>query len=216
MIAARASARVASLAALLRELNFQNDVTVAYKPLGASGFREVHARAVRLTRRAAQRSHARTRGSCRRLSLRRHRDPGRLVIRTRECIARRVLRALHDQGAAAVEVDATYCGFADEVSSVMIASDSEALRQFLPEPSTLKHRLLLAAAVIPAPATSTLFASTAGSSSYAAHARVGEETGGQRELFVRRSGREEEAARASRRGERVTVEGPRGIRIASA
>jgi hypothetical protein len=45
---------------------------------------------------------------------------------------------------AAVEIHATYSGFSDEVCSVQIAPDKEAERQFLPDPSTLKNRLLLA------------------------------------------------------------------------
>jgi len=45
---------------------------------------------------------------------------------------------------AAIEIHATYSGFSDEVSSVQIAPDKEAERQFLPDPSTLKDRLLLA------------------------------------------------------------------------
>jgi len=45
---------------------------------------------------------------------------------------------------AAVEVHATYSGFADEVSRVQIAPDADAERPFLPDPSTLQDRLLLA------------------------------------------------------------------------
>jgi Transposase DDE domain len=45
---------------------------------------------------------------------------------------------------AAVEVHATYSGFADEVSRVAIAPDAQAERPFLPEPATLRDRLLLA------------------------------------------------------------------------
>jgi hypothetical protein len=45
---------------------------------------------------------------------------------------------------AAVEVHATYSGFADEVCAVQIAPDKEAERQFLPDPATLKDRLWLA------------------------------------------------------------------------
>jgi hypothetical protein len=45
---------------------------------------------------------------------------------------------------AAVELHATYSGFSDEACSVQIAPDKEAERQFLPEPSTLKDKLLLA------------------------------------------------------------------------
>ena len=43
-----------------------------------------------------------------------------------------------------MEVHATYSGFSDEVSAVQIAPDADAERQFLPDPSTLKDRLLLA------------------------------------------------------------------------
>jgi hypothetical protein len=45
---------------------------------------------------------------------------------------------------AAVEVHATYSGFSDEVRAVQIAPDADAERQFLPDPATLKDRLLLA------------------------------------------------------------------------
>ena len=44
----------------------------------------------------------------------------------------------------AVEIHATYSGFADEVRAVQIAPDAEAERQFLPDPLTLQDRLLLA------------------------------------------------------------------------
>jgi hypothetical protein len=45
---------------------------------------------------------------------------------------------------AAIELHVTYSGFSDEVSSVRLAPDKEAERQFLPAASTLKDRLLLA------------------------------------------------------------------------
>jgi hypothetical protein len=45
---------------------------------------------------------------------------------------------------AAVELHATYSGFSDEVRAVALAPDKEAERQFLPQPSSLKGRLLLA------------------------------------------------------------------------
>ena len=38
---------------------------------------------------------------------------------------------------AAVEVHATYSGFADEVSRVQMAPDAKAERPFLPDPATL-------------------------------------------------------------------------------
>ena len=45
---------------------------------------------------------------------------------------------------AAVEVHATYSGFADEVRRVQIAPDATAERPFLPDPATLTDPLLLA------------------------------------------------------------------------
>jgi len=45
---------------------------------------------------------------------------------------------------AAVEVHATYSGFADDVSRVQIAADATAERPFLPDPATLTDQLLLA------------------------------------------------------------------------
>lgn len=45
---------------------------------------------------------------------------------------------------AAVEVHATFSGFADEVSRVQIAPDAQAERPFLPDPATLTDQLLLA------------------------------------------------------------------------
>jgi hypothetical protein len=45
---------------------------------------------------------------------------------------------------AAVDVHATCGGFADEVSRVAIAPDAHAERPFLPDPATLRERLLLA------------------------------------------------------------------------
>jgi hypothetical protein len=45
---------------------------------------------------------------------------------------------------AAVEIHATYSGFADDVSRVQIAPDAKAERPFLPDPATLTDRLLLA------------------------------------------------------------------------
>ena len=45
---------------------------------------------------------------------------------------------------AAVDVHATYRGFADDVSHVALAPDAQAERAFLPDPATLRDRLLLA------------------------------------------------------------------------
>jgi hypothetical protein len=45
---------------------------------------------------------------------------------------------------AAVEIHATYGGFADEVRALRVAPDCDAERPFLPDPTTLTGRLLLA------------------------------------------------------------------------
>jgi hypothetical protein len=147
-IAALASGTVESLADLLREFNYQNDVTVAYKAfynrLARPGFatfmRQMFARLVEQlsVRMLAPEGHA---------AVSRFED---IVIQDGSSFA--LKRKLRDAfpgrfttvEPAAVEVHATYSGFADEVCSVEIAPDSEAERQFLPDPSTLRDRLLLA------------------------------------------------------------------------
>jgi hypothetical protein len=147
-IAALADGKVESIADLLREFNFQNDVTVAYKAfynrLARPGFakfmRQMFVRLVEQLsiRMLAPEGHA---------AVARFDD---IVIQDGSSFA--LKKALRDAFSgrfttvepAAVEVHATYSGFADEVLAVEIASDSEAERQFLPEPSTLKGRLLLA------------------------------------------------------------------------
>jgi hypothetical protein len=147
-IAALAGGKVESLADLLREFNFQNDVTVAYKAfynrLARPGFarfmREMFERLVEQlsVRMLAPEGHA---------AVSRFED---IVIQDGSSFAlKSSLKEVFSgrfttKEPAAVEVHATYSGFTDEVSSVAIASDSEAERQFLPEPSTLKGRLLLA------------------------------------------------------------------------
>ena len=45
---------------------------------------------------------------------------------------------------AAVELHATYSGFEDNAISISLAPDSEAERQFLPQPEALRNKLLLA------------------------------------------------------------------------
>ena len=147
-IAALAGGKVESLADLLREFNFQNDVTVAYKAfynrLARPGFarfmREMFERLVEQlsVRMLAPEGHA---------AVSRFED---IVIQDGSSFA--LKSSLQEafpgrfttKEPAAVEVHATYSGFTDEVSSVAIAPDTEAERQFLPEPSTLKGRLLLA------------------------------------------------------------------------
>ncbi len=147
-IAALAAGNVESLADLLREFNHQNHVTVAYKAfynrLARPGFakfmRQMFMRLVgQLSIRAlAPEGHA---------AVARFED---IVIQDGSSFAlKKTLRDVFSGRfttiePAAVEVHATYSGFSDEVCAVEIASDSEAERQFLPAPSTLVGRLLLA------------------------------------------------------------------------
>jgi Transposase DDE domain len=148
VVSALASAHVESLADLLRAFNYQNGVTVAYKAfynrLARIGFatfmREMFARLVeRLSEQIlTPEGH---------VAVARFKD---IVIQDGLSFAlKQTLRGTFPGRfttiePAAVEVHATYSGFADEVSAVQIAPDAEAERQFLPDPSTLKDRLLLA------------------------------------------------------------------------
>jgi hypothetical protein len=147
-MAALAGKKVESLADLLREFNHQNDVTVAYKAfynrLARPGFaefmRQMLARLIEQlsTRILTPEGHA---------AVERFDD---IVIQDGSSFA--LKKALSEAFSgrfttvepAAVEVHATYSGFSDEVCTVEIAADSEQERQFLPKPSTLAGRLLLA------------------------------------------------------------------------
>jgi hypothetical protein len=147
-MAALADGKVESLADLLREFNHQNQVTVAYKAfynrLARPGFatfmQQMFARLVeRLSiRMLAPEGHA---------AVARFKD---IVIQDGSSFAlKKALKNVFSGrftncDPAAVEVHATYSGFSDEVTAVSIAPDSEAERQFLPEPSALAGRLLLA------------------------------------------------------------------------
>ena len=142
------SGRVESLADLLRAFNHQNGVEVAYKAfynrLARIGFATF------------------MRGMLARLI-----DQLRVQTLTpdgQKAVARFTDIVIHDGSSfalksalsgtfpgrfttiepAAVEVHATYSGFADEVSRVPIAPDAQAERPFLPDPATLTDRLLLA------------------------------------------------------------------------
>lgn len=146
--AALASGQVESLADLLREFNYQNEVTVAYRAfynrLARPGFakfmRQMFVRLIDQlsVRMLAPEGHA---------AVSRFED---IVIQDGSSFAlKNALRGVFTgrfttKEPSAIEIHATYSGFSDEVSTVTIASDSEAERQFLPEPSTLKGRLLLA------------------------------------------------------------------------
>jgi hypothetical protein len=148
VVSALASAHVESLADLLRAFNYQNGVTVAYKAfynrLARVGFatfmREMFARLV-------ERLSEQTLTPAGQVAVARFKD---IVIQDGSSFAlKQALRGTFPGRfttiePAAVEVHATYSGFSDEVSAVQIAPDADAERQFLPDPSTLKDRLLLA------------------------------------------------------------------------
>lgn len=147
-IAALAGGKVESLADLLREFNHQNAVTVAYKAfynrLARPGFAEfMRQMLVRLIEQLSIQTLAPTGHA----AVARFED---IVIQDGSSFA--LKSALRDvfsgrfttSEPAAVEVHATYSGFSDEVSVVEIAPDSEAERQFLPDPAALANRLWLA------------------------------------------------------------------------
>jgi hypothetical protein len=148
MVSTLGGGRVESLADLLRAFNHQNGVEVAYKAfynrLARIGFATF------------------MRGMLARLI-------GQLRLQTltpdgQKAVARFTDIVIHDGSSfalkstlsgtfpgrfttiepAAVEVHATYSGFADEVSRVQIAPDATAERPFLPDPATLTDQLLLA------------------------------------------------------------------------
>ena len=148
IIAALAGAKVESLADLLREFNHQNGVRVAYKAfynrLAHAGFaRFMQQMFVRLLMTLSVRTLKPEGGA----AVARFKD---IVIQDGSSFA--VKHKLRDAfpgrfttiEPAAVELHATYSGFRDEVTAVELAPDCEAERQFLPDPSTLRDRLLLA------------------------------------------------------------------------
>lgn len=148
IVAALAGRKIESLADLLREFNHQNDVCVAYKAfynrLAREGFAAfMRQMFVRLVGQLA----VRTLEPDGRAAIARFED---IVIQDGSSFALKDDLAEAFSGRftniqpAAVEVHATYSGFADEVIDVHVAADSEAERQFLPRPEDLRDRLLLA------------------------------------------------------------------------
>ena len=148
VVATLASARVESLADLLRAFNHEHGDTIAYKAFYNRLARVGFARFMRamLTRLLA------------RLRLETLTPEGdRAVARFRDILIHdgssfALKSALHTTfpgrfttiEPAAVEIHATYSGFADEVCAVQVAPDKEAERPFLPDPATLTDCLLLA------------------------------------------------------------------------
>lgn len=143
-----ADGNVGSIADLLREFNRHNRATVAYKAFynrlarpGFAGFmRGMFARLLARLRIQTLKPEGHA-------AVARFKD---ILIQDGSSFA--LKKALRDVfpgrfttiEPAAVEIHATYSGFSDEVSSVAIAPDKEAERQFLPAPSKVEGRLLLA------------------------------------------------------------------------
>jgi len=148
IVAALASGRVDSLADLLRTCNDQNGVQVAYKAfynrLARAGF-EAFMR--RMCERLIDRLRIATLAPEGERAVARFRD---IVIQDGSSFAvKRALRAVFPGRfttiePAAVEIHATYSGFADEVQQLHVAPDATAERPFLPAPPTLTGCLLLA------------------------------------------------------------------------
>lgn len=148
VVSALASVRVESLADLLRAFNHQNGVHVAYKAFYNRLARIGFATFMRgMFRRLVDRFSLQILTPEGQGAVARFKD---IVIQDGSSFAlkpqlRRAFRGRFTAfEPAAVEVHATYSGLADEVSAVQIAPDAEAERQFLPDPTTLTDRLLLA------------------------------------------------------------------------
>jgi hypothetical protein len=148
VVATLGGGRVESLADLLRAFNHQNGATVAYKAfynrLARAGFATFMQR---MLARLIDQLRLQTLTPEGHTAVARFTD---IVIQDGSSFALKSTLAAAFPGRfttiepAAVEVHATYSGFADEVSRVAIAPDAQAERPFLPEPATLRDRLLLA------------------------------------------------------------------------
>ncbi len=148
IVSALAGERVESLADLLRTFNHQNGVRVAYKPfynrLARTGF-EVFMR--EMCTRLIEHLRVQTLTPDGETAVARFTD---IVIQDGSSFAiKRTLQGVFPGRfttiePAAVEIHATYSGFADQVSALHLAPDCDAERQFLPDPATLAGRLLLA------------------------------------------------------------------------
>ena len=137
-----------TIADLRRELNFQHNTTTAYKPfylrLARPAFAKfMRAVAIRLMERLAMRVLKPAPDS----PLARFTD---VVIQDgssfalKRCLRRTFPRRFKTIEPAAVEVHATFSGFADDVLQAHVAPDTAAERRFLPAPETLQGKLLLA------------------------------------------------------------------------
>jgi len=148
MVSTLGSGRVESLADLLRAFNHQNGVEVAYKAFYNRLARIGFATFMRgMLARLIDQLRLQTLAPDGQKAVARFKD---IVIHDGASFALKSALSSTFPGRfttiepAAVEVHATYSGFADEVSRVQIAPDAQAERPFLPDPSTLTDRLLLA------------------------------------------------------------------------
>ena len=148
MVSTLGSGRVESRADLLRAFNFQNHKTVAYKAfynrLARAGFATLMQQ---MLQRLLDRLRVETLTPDGDRAVARFTD---IVIHDGSSFALKPTLAGSFPGRftaiepAAVELHATFSGFADEVSRVQLAPDTRAERPFLPDPATLTGRLFLA------------------------------------------------------------------------
>ena len=148
IVSALGGGPVESLADLLRAFNYQNDVTVAYKAfynrLARVGFATFMQH---MLARLIDQLRIQTLTPSGHQAVARFTD---IVIHDGSSFALKPALASAFPGRftaiepAAVEIHATYSGFADEVSHVQMAPDAKAERPFLPDPASLTDRLLLA------------------------------------------------------------------------
>jgi hypothetical protein len=148
VVSGLASTRVESLADLLRAFNHQHGEEVAYKAFYNRLARAGFARFMRaMLTRLLDRLRLDTLSAEGDRAVARFRD---IVIHDGSSFALKAALRTTFPGRftaiepAAVEVHATYSGFADEVSAAQVAPDKEAERPFLPAPTTLTDCLLLA------------------------------------------------------------------------
>ena len=148
LIVALGSGRIESIADLLREFNHQNGAAVAYKAFYNRLARGSFVTFMRqMLTRLMQHLSIQTLTPAGRTALARFKD---IVIQDGSSFAvKHKLRGVFPgrftmTDPAAVELHVTFSGFSDEASVIELAPDTKAERDFLPEPSTLKDKLLLA------------------------------------------------------------------------
>lgn len=148
LIVALGSGTIESLADLLREFNHQNGVAVAYKAFYNRLARASFVTFMRqMLARLLEHLSIQTLTPAGRTALARFKD---IVIQDGSSFAvKHKLRGVFPgrfttTEPAAVELHVTFSGFSDEARVVELAPDTQAERDFLPKPSTLKDKLLLA------------------------------------------------------------------------